>query len=144
MVRVTCPGCGDVGLPPGDIRVLRCTTTDESSFAFRCPSCRLATVKQADPWVVDVLLAAGTRQSVWHLPAELDEAKTGPPITHDDLLEFHFLLDAGICLSDVFTGGTGPSWEKARAPRPANQPESREPVGTAARLICTIRRMAGM
>lgn len=72
-----------------DVRVLLCSTTNEGSYAFRCPSCRLAVSKPAEPRVVDVLVSSGVRLSVWHMPAEMDEPKSGAPINYDDLLAFH-------------------------------------------------------
>ena len=30
---------------------------------------------------------------VWELPAELEEEKSGPAISWDDVLDFHMLLD---------------------------------------------------
>lgn len=92
MIRASCPTCGDVELTTRDVRVLLCSTTYESSYAFQCPSCRVAVAKPAEQRVVDVLLASGITLSVWHLPAELDETHAGPPISYDDLLEFHHLL----------------------------------------------------
>lgn len=88
-IRASCPGCGDVELTTRDVRVLLCSTTNEGSYAFRCPACRLAVSKPAEPRVVDVLVSSGVRLSVWHLPAELDEPKVGDPINYDDLLAFH-------------------------------------------------------
>jgi hypothetical protein len=78
-----------VELTTRDVRVLLCSTTNEGSYAFRCPACRLAVSKPAEARVVDVLVSSGVRLSVWHLPAELDEPKTGAPIGYDDLLAFH-------------------------------------------------------
>jgi hypothetical protein len=43
--------------------------------------------------VVDVLLAAGVRCTEWHLPAELREPHRGPAICHDDVLDFHAVLE---------------------------------------------------
>jgi uncharacterized Zn finger protein len=88
-IRASCPTCGDVELTTKDVRVLLCSTTNEGSYAFRCPACKLAVSKPADPRVVDVLVSSGVRLSVWHLPAELDEPKMGDPINYDDLLAFH-------------------------------------------------------
>ena len=89
-IKASCPTCGDVELTTRDVQVLLCATTNEGSYAFRCPACRLAVSKPAEPRIVDVLVASGVRLSVWQLPAELDEVHTGAPITYDDLLEFHF------------------------------------------------------
>lgn len=105
LIRASCPTCGDVELTPGDVRVLLCSTTYESSYAFQCPSCRLAVTKPAEARVVDVLLASGIPLSVWHMPAELDEPRSGPPISYDDLLEFHFALRREAPLESLLAAG---------------------------------------
>lgn len=105
MIRASCPTCGDVELTTRDVRVLLCSTTYQSSYAFQCPSCRVAVTKPAEPRVVDVLLASGITLSVWHMPAELDEAHAGPPISYDDLLEFHFGLRSACSLDELLAGG---------------------------------------
>ena len=104
MIRASCPTCGDVELTTRDVRVLLCSTTYQSSYAFQCPSCRVAVAKPAEPRVVDVLLASGITLSVWHLPAEMDEQHEGPPISYDDLLEFHFRLRSGSDLDTLLAG----------------------------------------
>lgn len=91
-IRASCPGCGDVELTIDDVRVLVCSDTNEGSYTFVCPSCRVAVSKPAELRVVDVLVAAGVRLSVWDMPAELEEVHTGDPVDYDDLLEFHFEL----------------------------------------------------
>src|SRR2546423_3576610 len=91
-IRASCPTCGDVELTTRDVTVHVCSDTNEGSYAFRCPHCRLAVSKPAEARIVDLLVSSGVRLSVWHMPAELDEPKSGPPISYDDLLEFHFQL----------------------------------------------------
>lgn len=91
-IKASCPTCGDVELTTRDVQVLLCATTNEGSYAFRCPACSLAVSKPAEPRIVDVLVASGVRLSVWQMPAELDEEHAGAPISYDDLLEFHFEL----------------------------------------------------
>lgn len=105
MVRATCSTCGDVELSVHDLQVLLCATTNEGSYAFCCPTCKLAVAKAADARVVDVLIAAGVELVVWDMPEELDEVHTGPPICLDDLIEFHFQLEAG--LLDLFPAAGG-------------------------------------
>lgn len=100
-IRASCPDCGDVELTTRDVRVLLCSTTNEGSYAFRCPTCLLAVSKPAEPRVVDVLVSSGVRLSVWHLPAELDEVKSGPPINYDDMLAFHEELQSDGWLDKV-------------------------------------------
>lgn len=91
-IRASCPSCGDVELTSTDVTVLVCSTNNEGAYAFQCPDCRVAITKPAEPRVVDLLVSTGVKLSVWELPAELDEPKSGAPINYDDLLEFHFLL----------------------------------------------------
>ena len=92
-IRASCPSCGDVELTVRDVTVRVCAADNRGSYAFQCPQCRVAVAKPAEPRIVDLLVSSGVRLSVWHLPAELGESKTGDPISHDDLLDFHHLLD---------------------------------------------------
>lgn len=92
LIRATCSDCGDVELRSRDLRVRTCEDTDEATYLFRCPVCRMIEVRPAEQHVVDVLLAAGVHSDTWHMPAELHEAHLGEAITHDDVLDFHDLL----------------------------------------------------
>ena len=92
IIRASCPDCGDVELVGADVTVRMCANVGQGSYAFRCPSCRLAVARQAEPRIVDLLVSSGLSLDVWRLPAELSEVHTGPLFTHDDLLEFHELL----------------------------------------------------
>ncbi len=91
-VRASCPSCGDVETTTRSVQVLRCSTTGSASYAFVCPACRLRVAKEANEHVVCLLVDAGVAVVDWELPAELDEPKYGLPVTHDDLLAFHFSL----------------------------------------------------
>jgi hypothetical protein len=57
--------------------------------------------KDAEPRIVDLLVSSGVRLEVWQLPAELFEIKSGDPINHDDLLDFHDLLQTPDWFSDL-------------------------------------------
>ncbi len=92
LIRATCSDCGDVELRSRDLRVRSCRDTDEATYLFRCPVCRMIEVRPAEPHVVDVLVAAGVDLEQWQLPAELGEQKRGEAISHDDVLDFHDLL----------------------------------------------------
>lgn len=91
-IRASCPTCGDVELTSRDVSVLVCATTNDGSYAFRCPSCRVAVSKQAEQRIVDLLVSSGVRLAVWELPAEMFEVHEGAAFTHDDLLDFHYEL----------------------------------------------------
>ncbi|MER3453185.1 MAG: hypothetical protein C4344_05990, partial [Acidimicrobiia bacterium] len=71
-----------------------CAADNAGSYHFRCPGCTMVVVKPAEARIVDLLVSAGVELRVWHLPAELSEPRSGPPITHDDLLDFHALLQS--------------------------------------------------
>jgi hypothetical protein len=91
-IRASCPTCGDVELTTRDVQVRICSTNNVGAYLFSCPDCQMAVTKPADPRIVDLLVSSGVRLSVWQLPAELSEPREGPPISYDDLLEFHFEL----------------------------------------------------
>lgn len=92
-IKATCPGCGDVKLRPRDLRVRVCADTDEGTYAFACPRCRGLVAREATPRILSLLVSAGVHTEVWHQPAELFEHHEGPPISADDLLDFHLMLE---------------------------------------------------
>lgn len=91
-IKATCPVCGDVRLRSRDLTVRVCAETDEGSYTFACPRCRERVARDATPRILSLLVSAGVRTEVWHQPAELQEPRTGPPISADDLLDFHMIL----------------------------------------------------
>jgi hypothetical protein len=98
-IRATCPTCGEVGLTPDEIE-LRVDEHDggASYYAFACPSCFGSVRKPADERVVRLLISGGVEvlEMVPDGPpaVRLSERFDGPRITHDDLLDFHALLDS--------------------------------------------------
>ena len=106
-VRASCPTCGDVELTTREVQVQVCSATEQGSYSFMCPACRLIVNKPAERRVVDLLVAAGVRLVSWDMPAELSEPKLGPPITYDDLLAFHFELDRDDWFEHVISAGGG-------------------------------------
>ena len=92
-IRASCPTCGDVELTTADVRVRVCMDDDRGEYLFRCPICRMAVVKGAEARTIDLLVASGVALDTWSLPAELHEQHYGAPITHDDLLDFHAILE---------------------------------------------------
>lgn len=108
-VRASCPSCGDVELTTREVKVQVCTATEEGTYSFVCPSCRLIVNKPAETRVVDLLVSAGVTVVNWDLPAELYEPKSGPAISYDDLLAFHFALESDNWLEQAITGGDADS-----------------------------------
>ncbi|MFA5889479.1 MAG: hypothetical protein WDA27_00770 [Actinomycetota bacterium] len=91
-IRATCPTCGEVELTPDDILLMVCTQAAASYYQFDCPLCSEEVQKPADDRVVQLLISGGVAATVWDLPGEDHPRFQGPPITLDDLLDFHLLL----------------------------------------------------
>ncbi|HEY0398373.1 MAG TPA: hypothetical protein VGF00_08295 [Acidimicrobiia bacterium] len=93
-VEATCAECGVVWLSPGDIVVRVCVDLQSSaSYTYHCPECGLLAAKPANDHMVDFLTSIGASLEAWHLPDELREPRPdGARINHDDLLDFHLLL----------------------------------------------------
>jgi hypothetical protein len=91
-IRASCTTCGDVELTTRDLVVRVCADDNSGTYNFRCPACAMRVAKAAERHIVDLLGASGVEVVVWTLPAELSERPIGQPICHDDLLDFHDLL----------------------------------------------------
>ena len=100
-IRASCPDCGDVELTTRDMTVRVCAEDQRGAYAFRCPRCRMAVTKPAEQRIVDLLVSSGVTLEVWRLPAELSEQRVGSPLTHDDLLEFHEILQGDGWFTDL-------------------------------------------
>lgn len=92
-IKATCPTCGEVELTPDDIELRVCNFAPASSYSFECPMCVSVVEKPADDRVVQLLISGGVHAVVWEFPAEAAERPEGPALTHDDLLDFHLLLE---------------------------------------------------
>lgn len=107
-IRASCPDCGDVELTTKDVHVRICDDNNVGTYSFRCPHCRMTVVKPAEARTIDLLVASGVSFTTWRLPAELNEPHVGEPISHDDLLDFHHLLNDDTRLTEAladFTAG---------------------------------------
>ncbi|MPZ70277.1 MAG: hypothetical protein GEU71_12225 [Actinobacteria bacterium] len=91
-IKATCHSCGEVDLTPEDILLRIGTGHGSNSYGFSCPTCTQFVEKPADERVVRLLLSGGVMPTLQDIPAEILEPKSGPVITHNDLLEFHQLL----------------------------------------------------
>ncbi len=86
-----------------DLTVRVCADDERGSYCFLCPECRRAVAKEASRRIVDLLVSSGVRMQVWRLPAELSEQRVGPPLTPDDLLDFHLHLCSDSWFDDLAT-----------------------------------------
>jgi hypothetical protein len=94
VIKASCHECGDVELRVAELRVRVCTADTQGSYVFRCPTCQMSVAKPAEQRIIDLLVASGVELIEWRLPAELFEAHDGAPIAHDDLIDFHALLES--------------------------------------------------
>ncbi|MFA5884450.1 MAG: hypothetical protein WDA60_11410 [Acidimicrobiia bacterium] len=76
-----------------DLMVRVCAETDQGTYQFSCPRCGDPVAREATPRILSLLVSAGVPTEVWHQPAELLEPHLGPPISADDALDFHLLLE---------------------------------------------------
>ena len=102
-IRAQCPDCGDVQLKIDELTVRVCDDHDDGAYRFRCPACRRTVSRAASARIVGLLLSAGAPREVWQWPAELAERPDGPPLTHDDLLDLHVLLQHDAWFEQVVT-----------------------------------------
>ena len=111
-IRATCPQCGEVDLTPADIELVVVRGGDEpvgprSHYSFTCPECDERVVKPADERVARLLSTGGV--SVTHVdelaaaPGHPEHPPAGPPLTYDDLLDLHFLLDGDVWFDHILT-----------------------------------------
>lgn len=92
-IKAECPGCGAVRLRVADLTVRTCADDEgRGAYRFRCPRCEGSVLHDATPAICALLVSVGVDEEIWSLPAELREPRTGPVLTHDDLLDFHLLL----------------------------------------------------
>ena len=67
--------------------------SEEGVYSFVCPVCEDVVEKPADRKIVSLLRSVGVEITEREMAIEeLDERPEGPPITIDDVVDFHFLL----------------------------------------------------
>ena len=100
-IEATCPRCGEVDLTAGDILLRIGATQAVNTYGFTCPHCSKFVEKAADDRIVRLLLSGGVMPVPVHVPAEALEPRQGPPINHDDLLDFHEMLERDDWLDEL-------------------------------------------
>lgn len=106
-ISTRCPSCRqDIVFQADDCALLGDADGKPVAYAFVCSHCGEPVVRRADQRAVAMLVAAGascrgaTEQVVAVHP---EQPASGPPLTADDLLDFHLLLE-GACWFEQLAG----------------------------------------
>ena len=81
-IKASCPTCGEVELTPADVALMVCSHAPLSYYCFDCVTCGSEVRKPADDHVVSLLVSGGVPATVWDLPAEALEPKSGPRLSY--------------------------------------------------------------
>ena len=124
-IKATCPTCGEVALTPDEVELwIDRATRDDSFYAFTCPACLCVVRKPADERVIRLLTTGGVEvRQVTPPPPPKPPRFRGPAFDHDDLLDFHTLLDGDDWFDELVATtrrgedlpGTGPRRRTGRA-----------------------------
>ena len=107
-IRIKCPTCGEMDLAPDEMSPLLAPSGDRGSCSFTCPECSREVDRPANRKIVALLVAAGVETMPMLRDAELElppEDRSpdpdAPPLTLDDLIELHFLLEDDLALAAI-------------------------------------------
>lgn len=97
MIRVKsrCWKCGEVALELDDLLLVEHGDGDGTFYTFICGTCGEAQAYPADARFVDFMRMNGREPVLLPPPIECKEAEGSPPLTWDDLLDLHLLLEEG-------------------------------------------------
>lgn len=86
--------CADGGRYAVEARLARVVVTccGHPFVEFPCPGCGKQTACPIEPHVALRLIGLGVRAGALLPPAEATEVHEGPPLSADELLDFHLLL----------------------------------------------------
>ena len=87
-VEARCPWCGPVEFPAEDLS-LYVGSEAGALFEFACPRCGRTVVRPLDRKDAGTLMEVGVPPSRDPGPLELLEEHSGPPITWNDIIDFH-------------------------------------------------------
>lgn len=104
IIKTTCSRCGEVDLTADKIKLRIAVGGKGTAYSFVCPNCSEHVRKPADGRVVQLLISGGVtpevigeeRRERADRPVPAAPKAPAPPITYDDILEFHRELKAGV------------------------------------------------
>ena len=87
-VQALCVWCGAVEFALADLQ-LHVANGDQGLLEFACPSCDRLNARRLGRPELDALTKLGAAPTPGPAPFELLEEHSGPPITWDELIDFH-------------------------------------------------------
>lgn len=97
-IRVACPWCGSIGLPPGEVRCAQAVREAEPGLCeFNCPTCGRLIILPATPAGVAAARDVGAAELRGPVPRELLEAHGGPTLSWDDVLDLRLAVSRTCC-----------------------------------------------
>ena len=97
-IRLFCPRCGAVDAPRHEVQLELWKQRRPNTYRFDCPSCSEQVTKPAGASVLRELegdVGAGNARESVPVP-------DAPPLTYDDLLDFHFDLESDEAIAAFF------------------------------------------
>jgi hypothetical protein len=91
-IRTNCPRCGEVETEASLVSLRVQATTGEGTYSFVCPVCEERVRKPADRKLVELLRSVGAETSLADPHPSASWRPELPPLTLDDLIDLHFLL----------------------------------------------------
>lgn len=96
-IRVECPWCGSLVLPPGAVRCSPGRGGNLGLCEFTCPICfRLVLMPTAESGM-EAVRRVGVSELAGTIPWELLEPHAGPPLSWDELLDLHLAVSRTCC-----------------------------------------------
>lgn len=97
-ISAECPRCGNVELGISDVRcAVEREGGDRGLCEYDCPQCGKIVLVPTTSKTVAEILGAGAKP-VTSLPFEIFETHDGPPLTNDELIDFHQSLAETCCV----------------------------------------------
>ncbi len=107
-IRIKCPTCGEVDLSPDELS-LYVPSEDRVTYSFTCPECDRTVERPTTRKTAALLIAAGVEPVTTSAaatetvlpPEDRSPDPEAPPLTLDDLLELHLLLQDDRALAEL-------------------------------------------
>jgi endogenous inhibitor of DNA gyrase (YacG/DUF329 family) len=105
LVEVGCPNCGAIVVPASSVVCATSEADHAALCALDCPTCGRPLFRPLETTDVSTLFLFGAHPAEGSLPFELLESHSGPALSWDEALDFHFELAHTCCPQDFLSRG---------------------------------------